>query len=442
MLGHALSWLDTAQRCFADDFGLLTRGLLTSIFAPLVGLERIWHLDDMQDQGFAVLTGGYRCPSRHAVGAWRRHLPWYAVDTFCRRTSPWQLIRGDQVLVSYDEHTIPRWTHKFHIKKGYVTTRNKRMRCEKLFFSYDLMHQRYLDVRATPGDWGLMDLAVPLVQRTLQQGRPDYLHALFDAGAGASDAGVRALMDLAREETPYLDVTVRACRYPHRMRAWKALERTQFVARQEPGAYQGAPPKEIRLAETSTVLKDETAEQAVRTILCRELVPRPKKDRWHALFTSTEVLPEDVLVMFRARQYHEQSYRVEVHDAQLDAVPCGYDKESPNPKRPRFHRGPLQMMGWLLALVYNAVGDWATRLTGEYAGSHLGTLRRRFFSRPGRLYETPQALIVQMDRFQGQEALLPVIDDFNAARHRLPWLGNRQVVVSLTPQSQHQHNGP
>src|SRR5262249_4634454 len=82
------------------------------------------------------------------------------------------------------------------------------------------------------------------------------------------------------------------------------------------------------------------------------------------------------------------------------------------------------------------------RLAGEYAGSHVGTLRRRFFNRPGMLYETPQALIVQMARFQGQEALLPVIDEFNAARHRLPWLRNRQVVVSLTPQSQHQYNGP
>ena len=33
-----------------------------------------------------------------------------------------------------------------------------------------------------------------------------------------------------------------------------------------------------------------------------------------------------------------------VYDEMLDAVPCGYDKESPDPKRPRFHRGPLQML--------------------------------------------------------------------------------------------------
>src|SRR5213076_1371005 len=132
-------------------------------------------------------------------------------------------ITGEIVLASYDEHTVPRWTSKFHIEKGYVTTRNKYMRCEKLFYSFDLCSGRYLAVRATPGGWGLLDLAVPLLQQTLRCGRPDYLHALFDAGAGQSDAGVRALWDLVAQQDPRLDVTLRACRYPHRVRAWKAL---------------------------------------------------------------------------------------------------------------------------------------------------------------------------------------------------------------------------
>jgi hypothetical protein len=140
-----------------------------------------------------------------------------------------------------------------------------------------------------------------------------------------------------------------------------------------------------------------------------------------------------VLTVFRARQSHEQAYRVGVYDEFLDAVPCGYDKESPDRKRPRFHRGPLQMIGWLIALVYNAVGDFASALAGDFEGCHVRTMRRMFFNRPGALYETPEALIVHLDRFGGQEALVPVVDDFNAARHRLPWLGDRQVVISLTP---------
>lgn len=432
-MGQALDWLDIARDCLSDEFGCLTRGFLTSVFAPIVGLERIWHLEQMDDIGFAVLTGGRRCPGRHAIGGWRRHLPWYEVDAFCRHTSPWHLLQGEMASVSYDEHSIPRWTHKFRIAKGYVTTRNKHMRCEKLFFSYDVLNNRYLAVRATPGDWTLMDLAVPLTRQTLLCGRPSYLHAIFDAGAGKSDAGVRALLDLT-DEYDNLDVTVRACRYPHRMRCWKKLPSGLFVSYSEPGGYTGAPPKEIRLAETTTVLKGETAEQAVRTIICREMAPGPKKDRWHPLFTSSEVAPLDVLTIFRGRQNHEQAYRVGVYDEFLDAAPCGYDKDSPNPKRPRFQRGGLQMIGWLIALVYNAVADLAVALEGDYEGSHIRTLRRMFFNRPGTLYQTPEVLIVLLEPFKGQEALTGVIDDFNEQGHRLPWLGNRSVVISLSPQ--------
>lgn len=406
---------------------------MTSVFALVVGLERVFHLDEMEDPGFAVLTGGRRCPSRQSVGGWRRHLPWYEVEAFCRRTSPWHLIRGEAALLSYDEHAIPRWTHKFHIPKGYVTTRNKYMRCEKLFYTFDVLNGRYLAVRATPGDWGLNDLATPLLRQALGRGQPDYVHALFDAGAGPSDAAVRTLWDLVEQEHPRLDVTLRAYRHPHRVRLWKALPAEQFTAYQEPGPFVGAPPKEIRLAETTTVLKGESAEQAVRTVVCREMVRGPKKDRWHPLFTTGLVEPEEILGQFRLRQRHEQGYRVGVHDAFLDAVPCGYDKESPDPGRPRWQRGPLQMIGWLVALVYNAAADWARSLAGDWEDSHIRTLRRAFWNRPGTLYQTPEAVIVQLDRFGGQQSVEAVVDAFNAERHRLPWLENRQVVVSLTP---------
>jgi hypothetical protein len=173
----ALDWLQTTQACFSDDYGSLERGLLTSVFGLVTGLGRIFHLEDMQDVGFALLTGGRRhCPTRQRVGAWRRHLPWYEVDAFCRRTFPWHLIERADALVSYDEHSVPRWTRKFHIPKGYVTTRNKHMRSEKLFYSYEVLQDRYLALRATPGDWELRDVAVPQVQQVLRYGQPRSLH--------------------------------------------------------------------------------------------------------------------------------------------------------------------------------------------------------------------------------------------------------------------------
>jgi hypothetical protein len=405
---------------------------LTSVFALVVGLRRIFHLDQMTDRGFALLTGGRSCPSRHFIGGWRRHLRWYEVDAFCRRSYPWQLIRGRDALISFDEHTIPRWTRKFAVRKGYVTTRNKYMRCEKLFYGYEVEQNRFLCLEGTPGHVELRDLARPFIHRVLQWGRPQALHALFDAGAGKADADVRALWDLV-QRTPSLTVTVRACRYPHRLATWKRLPSGLFVSHQEAGAYTGAPPKEIRLAPTYTTLKGESAEEAVRTIVCREVVPGPKKDRWHPLFSTSEADPLAVLETFRLRQHHEQGYRVGVHDLFLNATPCGYDKESPDPKRPRFHRGPLQMMGWLMALVYNAVADLSERLPERYRGAQVETLRRTFFNRAGQLYCTPESLIVYLERFGGQEELLPMIDQVNAQACRLPWLGNRRLVIALTP---------
>ena len=181
------------------------------------------------------------------------------------------------------------------------------------------------------------------------------------------------------------------------------------------------------------MLNDEDPQQAIRTIVCREVRPGSKKDRWHPLYTTAAGEPQDILPIFRARQNHEQSFRVGVHDLGLNAVPCGYDKESPDRQRPRFHRGPLQMIGWLVALVYNAVADLAEALGADRAGEHVQTLRRQFFNRPGQLYETPEALIVHLDPFQGQDELQPVIDQLNADHHRLPWLDNRRLVMSLTP---------
>ena len=210
---------------------------------------------------------------------------------------------------------------------------------------------------------------------------------------------MRALWDLA-EQHANLDVTLRACRYPHRLRAWKQLPSGLFVSVEDPGVCVGAPPKEVRLAETQTTLKDEGSEQAIRTIICREIRPGPKKDRWHPLYTTRLAEPLDLLPIFRGRQHHEQGHRVEVHDVLVDAVPCGYDKDSPDRQRPRFHRGPLQMMGWLVALVYNAVADLAETLGPDHVGEQVRTLRRKFFNRPGQLYETPEALIVYLDPFK------------------------------------------
>ena len=139
------------------------------------------------------------------------------------------------------------------------------------------------------------------------------------------------------------------------------------------------------MAETRTVLKDESPEQdAVRTIVCRQVIRGPKKDRWHPLYTSSDAEAGEVLDTFRLRQHHEQGFRVQVHDESLNAVPCGYDKDSPDRHHPRFHRGPPQLIGWLACLVYNACAAFARAVVARpcrqirrHGASHVLQPQRR-----------------------------------------------------------------
>ena len=70
----------------------------------IVDVERVFHLDEMDDSGFALLTGDpRRCPTRQTVGAWRKHVRWNEVDRFCHRNA---------FLVSiHDKHDVGKVLH-------------------------------------------------------------------------------------------------------------------------------------------------------------------------------------------------------------------------------------------------------------------------------------------------------------------------------------------
>jgi hypothetical protein len=92
------------------------------------------------------------------------------------------------------------------------------------------------------------------------------------------------------------------------------------------------------------------------------------------------------------------------------------------------------MIGWLSALFYNACADFAAELGTAWNNVFIRTLRRAFFNRPGKLYSTPTSVIVYFDReFGYQDDLLPMIDRINKEQHRIPWMGNRLLVLSVCP---------
>ena len=90
-------------------------------------------------------------------------------------------------------------------------------------------------------------------------------------------------------------------------------------------------------------------------------------------------------------------------------------------------------MGWLACLLYNACADFAAGLSAGLAGKFVDTLRRVFFNLKGDIYCTPNALIVYLEEFPEQDSLVDYIDHLNAAQHRVPWLENRQLILSLSP---------
>ena len=412
-----------------------TRGLLHSLLLPLVGLRRIYHLETADDPGLGRLTGGRRVWGRQRFGAWLRALPERAVTRFLQRSAPAPRRgpgRGGVVRVSLDEHTVPRWTRKFRIAKGYHTTRNKHMKVEKLFTGFDVRGRHFLRLWSTPGSVELYQVARQLAQRLRRRSGGAHLRLLVDAGAAKQDAAVAALL----RATPGVTVLMRAPRHPGRLRRWRALPTRAFRTYREPGPFTGAPPKCLRVAETRTPLKgDGPHQRGVRTIVAVEGAgPAPgrcRKDRWHILYVNDERTDAYALIQeFRQRQHHEQGYRIGVHDLDLDAVPSGYAKRS-DPARPAFRPAALTWAAWTKLLAANLIESLGAQLGGSWRHAHPRTLRRTFLARPGTLRETPEALLVDLDWFPEQEALHPLVDALNAARVHLPGPGGRHRRLFL-----------
>ncbi len=407
-----------------------TRGLLHSLWLPLLGIPRIFHLETADDPGLGRLTGGRRAWSRQRVGAWLRALPERAVTQFGRRSAPAPRRgpgRGGVVHASLDEHAVPRWTRKFGCPKGYHTTRNKHMKLEKLFAWFDTRGRQFLHLWATPGHVELYQVARTAAQRLRRACGGARLRLCLDAGASKDDRAVAALL----RTTPGVTVLLRAPRRPRLMARWRALPAAAFRTVREPGPWTGAPAKILRIAETRTPLAGEGPRQrGVRTLVAVEAPCAPRggraKERWHILYTNdARCAPYRLIQEFRTRQHHEQAFRIGVHDLALDAVPNGYDKHGP-PHAPGFRPNALTWAAWTRALAANLIETLGARLGSPWPHAHPRTLRRTFLNRPGTLRETPQALVVELDRFPQEDTLRPLVNAINATRVQLPGPGGRQ----------------
>jgi hypothetical protein len=408
------------------------RLVLSLFFKAVLGVQRIFHFDTLTDEGFALLTGGRRCLSRRTLGVLVCAVSTRAVGKFLQLTQP-AVSAAQHLYVSIDEHVVARFTREFLIPKGFHTIRNKKMRAEKLFFSFDTAGRTLLNLIVTPGNGRLAPVASKMLAAVRARCRTScLLRAVLDAGAAQSH---RELLEVA-DHDPYQVLLVRAPRRKAYLDRWKALPEERFTAYDEPGRYKGAPAKRIHVAETTTALRAAKGAPArqVRTLVVRE-EKRRGKDRWHALFVFRDNATDALTLTqeFRARQHHEQAYRILLHDAFVDTVPSGYNKKSRNPDRPGFRKNAIALYAWLSGLALNALTAFSTSLPARFKWAHPRTLRRWWFNFPAELYLTDRTLFVVLHPRWFRSWWKQKVEQLNAKKMRIPWMDDRLVLYSLAP---------
>ncbi|KYF71988.1 hypothetical protein BE17_51500 [Sorangium cellulosum] len=165
-------------------------------------------------------------------------------------TELWGALRHRSVTLSLDEHVVARFTRKFKIPKGFHTLSNKRMRAEKLFFLHWPEARRFLGLVATRGNGKLVERALDFLRAVRRRVQVRQLRLLID----------RRERLRHRRGSP----APRALRQDRVLdpRAWSAglRQRLETIATsavhpyEKPGRYKSAKPKQIELAEATTMI--------------------------------------------------------------------------------------------------------------------------------------------------------------------------------------------
>lgn len=431
--------LDRLARRFLGCIGAerASRLVLSLFFKAALGIQRIFHFSTLQDAGFAILTGGRKVLSRNQLGGWLRQVPTRAVLSLLRYTEP-RLPRKPEHTISIDEHSVPRFTKKFRIKKGYHTIRNKFMPIEKLFFSFHVGLRCLLSLVVTRGDGKLCQLAHKLCQRLRPRVRGSTVWLLLDAGAAQNTDSLLRVADAPNQVT-----IARTPRRPAYRRQWEKLPASAWQRLEEPGPYTAAPPKVIHIAETVTKLRD-TRQGSARTYLMRTIVVREAgrrgKERWHALWVVGDDTtdPYELVQKYRQRQHHEQRYRVLLHDAFVDAAPSGYNKRSRDVQRPGFSQNAVSLYAWICGVCTDALEGLGQRLGPRFVHAHPRTVRRYFLCLPAQLYLLGTDRLLVVLRVKCLRSLWEVlIRRFNGDPVRIPWLENRKLLFALEEKNSH-----
>ena len=394
------------------------RSVLTLVGMALVGVPRRFHLAELQDVGFALLTGGRRVLSRWQVWAFLKGLTTRASRRFQTLTSPLRAAPWQRWKVSADDHGVVRWTKKHPVPKGYHSTRNKYTKEDRLYSLFEVKRRRFLAVRVTPGhhEWR------PALRRWVQgcrQRRPDTAwRLLVDAAASKATRVLEGFLAL-----PGITLLVRACRRPAVRARWQRLLDQRGRVQPDPSP---SATKAVEVVGTRTLV----GERAVRTVVVREPHGSTGKDRYHGVLSTDEHTPNLGLIQeFRQRQHHELAHRWLVHHEGVDALPDSYARFAP-PEVYQFDGVRAEFVAWTKALAYNLFRDFQEQVGGVYQNRSPATLARQLLWRSGRVFQTESHLVVEIAGLPNRPEVAQYVRWLNHRKERLPWYGNRIFVLS------------
>ncbi len=423
-----------------------TQWLLTALFAVIFGVRRAFHLDDVCDPGFALVTGRPR-PLSHGTF---QHLLWaipgLAAAQFYQATARQivQSLGAGVRRISLDGHNLARYTHLVELVKGKIGNTGRILKAEELVLAYDLDAHLWLALRVYQGAKKLSKGIVDIVRELLKH-RGDLkgvLRLFFDKG------GYHGQIFQTLADCPEVHFYTPAVRYPENVAQWERLPETTFDP--EPFVFDkhaDLPETErptYRLADTEMTLNVREKHKVVGRVTLRAIVlhnPQGQKlaERWPVVLLTDDrqIDARELLNEFGDHWGQEFGHRIGRHDLYLDILPPGYvlrtyrDETGQLQREVEYNQTAFFLSAWLRCLVFNLMRRFAVELGGDYAKLWAGTLLRKFIRRPATLYLIDKELHVVFDPFPGQEALQPLLDKLNAKRTAIPWLNNLVVQFSI-----------
>jgi hypothetical protein len=441
-------WLKLAQGLpIASGYAVTaTQWLLTAIFSVIFGIQRAFHLDEMCDLGFALVTGRPRPLSHSTFQHIQRAIPEPAAQKFYERSAKGEVKRlgEDPRRISLDGHNLPRYTHVVDLDKGKIGNTGRILKAEELVWAYDLDARLWLAMRAYPGTNKLSQGLVEIVREILQHRGPDQnqLRLFFDKG-GSCGHVFRDLLQL-----PSVRFYTFAKRTEENVAQWEKLQATDFEKKRFTFDKHADLPTDqqppYRLADTEMIINVWEERQIVGTVTLRAIVLHDPQgqtpaERWPVvLLTNDRERAARALLNEQGDHWGQEfAHRIGRHDLDSDILPVGYvlkttrDEHGELQREVKFDNTAFFLSAWLHCLVFNLMTLFAQAMGGEYTQLWAGTLLRKFIRRPATLYVIGKELHVVFDPFPGQDELQPLLDKLNDKRVALPWLNHLIVQLSF-----------